>query len=112
MADPLEAIRKDMQQKPPEEFICGQRHHFLLLLVLIVLVGESDLSVFQTDQPVVGDGHAMRVAAEVIQNSFGTPERRLGVDHPFRFVERRSISRSSGRIRRPMGRCFFQIVLS
>jgi hypothetical protein len=43
VADPLEAIRKDMQQEPPQEFIGDQGHRFLLLLlVLIVLAGKSD----------------------------------------------------------------------
>ena len=68
MSDPLEAIRKDMQQEPPQEFVRGQGHHFWLLLVLIVLVGESDLSVLHSEEPVIGNGHSMRVAAQVIQN--------------------------------------------
>jgi hypothetical protein len=67
-----------MQQEPPQEFIRGQGHHFLLLRVLIVLVAESDLSVFYIEQPVVGDGHPMGVAAQVIQNPLGTTKRRFG----------------------------------
>jgi hypothetical protein len=32
---------------------------------------------------MVGDGHPMRIAAEILQNVLGTAKRRLGVDHPF-----------------------------
>ena len=46
MADALEAVWKDVHQKAPQEFIRGQSHHFLLVLVLIVLISESDLSLF------------------------------------------------------------------
>ena len=55
MADALETIWKDMHQETPQEFVGGQRHHSLLVLVLIVLVSETDLSIFQLFQPVIGD---------------------------------------------------------
>lgn len=31
---------------------------------------------------MVGDGDAVRVAGQVVENVFGSPERRLGVDDP------------------------------
>jgi len=55
VSDALEAVWKDMHQKTPQEFVGGQRHHFLPPFVLIVLVSESDLSVFQFFQPVIGN---------------------------------------------------------
>ena len=38
---------------------------------------------------MVGDGHAMSVAAQILQHVFGTAEGRFCVDHPF-FSEQQS----------------------
>src|ERR1700736_726219 len=97
MSDALEAVWKDMHQETSQEFVGGQCHHFLPLFVLIVLVSESDLSVFQFFQPVIGNCDPMRVAAQVVQNSFGTAERRLRIDDPVTVGERRQkASEASG----------------
>ena len=80
-----------MHQETPQEFVGGQGHHFLLVLVLIVLVSETDLSIFHLFQPVIGDGDPMCVASQIIQNSFGTTERRFGIDYPSPVAERRQI---------------------
>jgi hypothetical protein len=37
---------------------------------------------FQNPRGVVGDGYAMGVAGQVVENVFGSPERWLGVDDP------------------------------
>ena len=92
MADALEAVWKDMHQETPQEFVGGQGHHFLLVLVLIVLVSETDLSIFQLLQSVIGDRDPMCVASQIIQNFFGTTERRFGMDYPSTVTERRQIS--------------------
>ena len=42
---------------------CGDRHHALLTLVGIVFPAEGDLAIGKVDDPVVGDGDAMSVAA-------------------------------------------------
>ncbi len=63
MADALEAVWKDMQQETPQEFIRRQGHLFLLAPVLIVLISESDLSLFQLFQSVIGDGNPVRFGA-------------------------------------------------
>ncbi len=91
MADALEAIGKDMHQETPQEFVGRQRHHSLLALVLIVLVSETDLSIFQLYEPVIGDGDPMCVASQIIQNFFGTTERRFGINYPSPVAERRQI---------------------
>ena len=80
-----------MHQEPPQEFVGGQRHHFLLVLVLVVLVCEADLSIFQLFQPVIGDGDPMCIASQIVQNFFGTTERRFGIDYPSPVAEWRQI---------------------
>ena len=48
----------------------------------IVFPAEGDLAVGEVHDPVVGDGDAMRVAGQVLENMFGSAEGPLGVDHP------------------------------
>ena len=89
VADALKAGRKGVLQEAADELLGREGHHLLLLPVAIIFPLEGDLTTFQRQQTAIGDGHAMRVAAQIIQNSFGTTERRFGVDHPFHFAERR-----------------------
>ena len=48
----------------------------------IILPTESNLIVLHGDQPVIGDGHAMRVSGQVVEHMLGPPERLLGIYHP------------------------------
>ena len=48
----------------------------------VVLAAESDLAVLERDQAMVGDGDAMGVTGQVVQDIFGTAEGRLGVNDP------------------------------
>jgi hypothetical protein len=66
VANSLEALWEYMQQKPPQKLVGRQGHQLLPVLIFVVLVGERDLSVLQLLEPVVGDGHPMGVAAQII----------------------------------------------
>ena len=48
----------------------------------IILPAEAD-AVVAVEKPAIGDGDAMGVAAEVVEDLCGTAERALGVDDPF-----------------------------
>jgi len=48
----------------------------------IVLPAEGDLVMLESQQTVVGDGHAMGVAGEITQHMVGAAERWLGINHP------------------------------
>ena len=65
---------------------------FLLVLVLVVIVSETDLSIFQIFQSVIGDGDPMCIASQIIQDFFGTTERRFGIDYPSAVAEQCQIS--------------------
>jgi len=43
---------------------------------------EGDVSVGESNQPVVGDGDAVGIGAEIAQQVFWTTEGRLGIDDP------------------------------
>ena len=60
----------------------GHCHDLLLAAVCIVAPAEGDATVFKGHETMVGDGHAMGVAGQVVENMFDAAERWLGVDHP------------------------------
>ena len=82
VADAMEAVRQDVQQEAADELVGVERHHLGLAVVAIVLPAEADLAVVEADQPAVGDGDAMGVAAEIGQHLLGPAEGRLGIDDP------------------------------
>src|SRR4051794_6731218 len=71
-----------MEQKSSDELVGGQGHRFGLIVMPIVLPLKSNLIVVDCEQSVIGDGHAMRIAAYVIQHLLWSGERALCVDHP------------------------------
>ena len=48
---------------------------------------KSDLAISKGNQAMVGDGHAMGVATQILQNVFRATEGTFQVDHPFLSVE-------------------------
>ena len=56
---------------------------------------EGDLTFRKRDQAMVGDGHAMSVAAQILQHILGTSEGAFRVDHPV-FSEQQAQPGSKG----------------
>src|SRR6266571_5521813 len=71
-----------MQQKPAQEFVGCHGHFALLVAVSIILPPEGDLAICHGDEAVVGNGHAMGVAGQVLKYVFRSAEGWLGVNHP------------------------------
>ena len=82
MPDPLKSAGQDMQQETANELICIKAHHLLTRGVAVILPVKADLVVGEVDQAMVGDGHPMRVAAEILEDVLGAAKRALGVHHP------------------------------
>ena len=82
MAYAMESGRQDMQQKATDKLRGGQCHRLEAVLLAIVLPAEADEAVLDGQDAVVGEGHAVGVAAEVVEHTGGSVEGRLGVDDP------------------------------
>lgn len=82
VADAVEAVQQGVQEKATNELIGIKHHHFGFTILPIVLPGKAHLAVGKRDQPTVGDGDAMRIAAEISQHLFGPAEWRFGIDDP------------------------------
>jgi len=83
MANADKTFGQDMKQKAPHEF-GDMEEHGLVNSIPIISVAEGNARVFQFDDPVIGDGHAMGVASEIIQNVFWRAEGSFGIDDPVR----------------------------
>ena len=64
VADAMEALRQNVEQEAPDEFIRAERHCAIAFgaVTAIVLVAEGHAAFVARDQPAVRDGNAMRVA--------------------------------------------------
>ena len=80
--DAYKAFRQHMQKESAQELCGGLRHFFLNAAVRVVLPPEADLFSVERKQAVVGDGNAVRIAAEIAQHLHRSAERGFGVNHP------------------------------
>lgn len=55
-----------MQQAAPDE-LCIDRHHALERAVAIVLPMKPDLAMLDIEQPMVGNGNPMDIAAKIVE---------------------------------------------
>ena len=92
MADADQTFWQNVDQEAPQELICGNRHDLLLAAVRIVFPEKRDSIILERNQSMVGDGDAVRITGEIVQNMFRTSEGWLGVDHPV-FAEEESQER-------------------
>ena len=76
-----------MKKKPAQELICRNGHDLLLPAVSIVPPAEGDAIVLKGHEPMVGDGNAMGVASQIVENMLGAAEGWLGVDDPVLLAE-------------------------
>jgi hypothetical protein len=82
VADTHEAWGKHVEQEAAQEFLDRQGHQALLVAVRGVSPAKGDLVALEGDQAVIGDRHAVGVAAKITENIFGATEGRLAIDHP------------------------------
>jgi hypothetical protein len=93
VADAVEAVGEYVEQEATNELVGRQGHGFLLAVLAIVLVAELHLAVFDIQQAVVGDGDAVGVASQVVENLLGPGKGSFGIDDPFCLAERCEINR-------------------
>ena len=76
-----------MQQKALDKGVSRQRQGLELIAFLSIAVGKADLPISDIDDAVIGDGHAMRVAPEILDDVLRSFEGTLGVDDPVVIIE-------------------------
>src|SRR5882672_1777571 len=82
VAQPVEAVGWDMQHQTPQEFHGIERQGAQAVTMRVVLVAEGHLAVLQGHETMVGNGHTVGIAGQVLQDVPGVLEGLFGVDHP------------------------------
>jgi hypothetical protein len=82
IADAVESARENVQEEAADELVGRESHGFLLIVVAIVSPGEFYLTIFDIDDPMIGDGHPVAVATNVVHHLLWSGEGRLGVHDP------------------------------
>jgi len=75
---------QDVEKEPPDELGGFEAKYSQALAPGVILVAESDSGCLQGEEAVVGDGHTVGVASQVLEDRVGPAEGGLGVDDPLR----------------------------
>jgi len=60
----------------------GNGHGLLEAAIVVISPAERYLAIAKIHEAVVGDGDAMGIAGQIVQNLVRSPEGRLGIDNP------------------------------
>ena len=82
MTDAHKALRQDMEEKTPDEFLGIKRQGLLSISIFAISITQGDFSVFDLQNTIIGERHAVGVAAEIVENGLRRTEKLLGIDHP------------------------------
>ena len=82
VANAHEAARQQVKQEATQELVDRQSHDPLPVVVSGISPSESNAAISEGKQPVVGDGDAMGIGAEIAQHVLQATEGRLGIDGP------------------------------
>lgn len=88
MTDFPESVRENVEEKPADEFVGGERHEFDSVVVGVITPIERDVTIFEFDDSAVGNGSTVSISAEIFDDVLSIAERRFAVSDPFLFVER------------------------
>jgi hypothetical protein len=87
MPEALEAAGQYMQQEAADTFVGVECHGLATIALTTVAVGKADPSISHVEEPVVRDGDAMRIAADIVQDVCRAGKGRLGIDDPLCGIE-------------------------
>src|SRR5215475_11329772 len=88
MANLDEAAWQHMQQEAAYKLHCIQSHDLFLVAVGRIPPAKSNLTVFEAKQSAVGDGDAVRIMSQVLNDMPRGRKGLLGVDDPVLIFER------------------------
>src|SRR5215468_4725182 len=71
-----------MLEKATQELLGRKRHDSCLALMRVVLPAETHGGIANGEQAMVGDGHAMGIASQIVKDVFGSAEGCFGIDDP------------------------------
>ena len=88
MADLDEAAWQHVQQEAAHKLHCIQGHDLFLVAVCRITPAKSNLTVFEAKKSTVGDGYAVSVMSQVLNDMLRAGKGLLDVDDPVFIFER------------------------
>ena len=88
VADAHKTDRQYMQQEAAQKLMHTESHAPLFVLAPRITPAERDLMIFERQQAVTGNSHAMCIAAQIVDHMLGSSEGTFGVHHPILLVNR------------------------
>jgi hypothetical protein len=82
VANTDKTVGEDMEQEAAQELGYRDRQGAFLVAMCGVPPAKGDLALVEGDQAMVGNGHAVGVATEILQDMFGTSKGWFAVNHP------------------------------
>src|SRR5271167_3762891 len=80
--DAVKPVRQYMDQEAADELPGLEGHGLLTVVIPVILPAEADLAVLHGDQAVVGDGDAVGIPPDIVEDLCRSGERPLRVDDP------------------------------
>src|SRR5208283_908570 len=80
--DAMKPVRQHMDQEAADELLGREGHRLLAVVIPVILPAEADLALVHGHQAVVGDGDAMGIAPDVVENLCRARERPLRINYP------------------------------
>src|SRR5260370_34155613 len=87
VANANQPLGENVDEEASQELIRGNGHDLLLAAVSIVSPAEADAIVLEGHETMVGDGDAVGIAGQGVENMVGATEGWRGVDHPVLLAE-------------------------
>ena len=90
VANTMEAIRQDVEEKATNELADFQAHDLALVTTpfAVRLPAKRHVARIERKQAAVGDRNPMGIAREISQDLFGTHKGLVGIDEPFASAQR------------------------
>src|SRR4030095_7665371 len=82
-----ETFGDHVEQEAADEFVGIKGHGLFSVFIFSVPVTEGNVSVTGGDNPIIGERHAVGVAAEVVQHMGRRSKRFFGIDDPWFFSQ-------------------------
>jgi hypothetical protein len=77
-----QALRQDVDEEATQELVCRDNHDLLLATASVVLPKEGDALFLERQETMVGDGDAVSVSGEIVENVFRSTEGSFRMDNP------------------------------
>ena len=82
VADAHKAVGQNVEQEAADKLLGVEGHRLFSVAVFSISIAQSNLAMIDIEDTIIGERHAVGVAAEIVENSLGRTERLFGIDDP------------------------------